>query len=252
MAEAEGFPLYYPGDARPAFAGEAFLRRLAKQCGVMSSARALTLGMGAGPGPIFLAREFGVPVVAVEATEAEAKGLKERVKAAGVDDRVAVKHGAFDKPPVGDGEFDVIFTDARVPLRLKDAVKGLRRYLAPKGRLCLVYPVRVGRHQNPAALKHWEALLGEPLLLPRECLQLFEQHGYEPQLIETLEDPSLDEFYTAVEQALTVDSANPRVARVREEVALFRGQGGRSTTSFAAMVGRRREPGEKPPVARSE
>ena len=71
------------------------------------------------------------------------------------------------------------------------------------------------------------------------------------QLIESLEDPLLDEFYRSVEQALPAD-ASAKAARVKEEVALFRGQGGRSTVSFAAIVGRRREPGEKPPAARSE
>lgn len=252
MPEADGLPLFYPGDARPAFSAEPYLRRLGRQAGILETARVLTLGMGHGPGPLFFAREFGATVVAVEATEAEAKALTEQIKAAGLFDRVAVKVGPLIRPPVADGTFDVIFVDARVPARLGEMLSGLRRHLAPRGRLVLVYPVRVGRHQNPAVARHWERLLGEPLVLPREALQVVAEHGYEPQLVETLEDAALDDFYEAIERALEQAGPDERWARVREELSLFRSQGGRSTVSFAALVGRRREPGEKPPAARSE
>lgn len=252
MAEGDQFPLYYPGDARPELSGESPLRRLGRQLLITHDSHVLVLGAGDGSVPTALVREFGCKIEAAEPSEADAERMRGLVKAAEQQDRISVRVVDLSNLDLPEAAYDAIWLDARSPLPLETAFRILRPLLAARGRICLTYPVKVGRHTQPALLRHWEQTLGEPLLLPRECLQIMERAGYEPQSIETLEDPALDHFYRRVEQDLDKPSADDRNARTRDEVALFRAQGGRSTTSFAVMVGRRREPGEKPPQSRSE
>jgi hypothetical protein len=116
--------------------------------------------------------------------------------------------------------------------------------LTLEGRLCVTQPVRVGRFPNPAMVRLWEQKIGEPLRLPSECLQTMEQEGYEPQTAEVLDDSAMDAYYRHLE------SGAP--SEIHEEAALFRSQGARAGAAFALLVARRREPGEKPPLARNE
>lgn len=252
MAEGHQFPLYYPGDARPELTGESPLRRLGKQLLLTPDSRVLALGTGDGSVPTVLVREFGCRIEAAELSEEDAERTRQVVKTAAQEDRISVRVVDLKALSLPEAAYDAVWVDARAPFPLETAVQVVRPLLASKGRLCLTYPVRVGRHTQPALLKHWEQTLGEPLRLPRECLQVLERSGFEPQIVETLEDPALDHFYRRIEQDLEKPSSDARHARVREEVALFRAQGGRSTTSFAVMVARRKEPGEKPPPSRSE
>lgn len=250
MPEGDHFPLHYPGDARPALADEASLRRIAHQAQLPHGSRVLTLGLGGSVVPLVLARELGCRITAFDVDPAASQQLLERARSQGLEDQISSRAGELGPElPLDDAEVDAIFVDARVPFPLEVAVQALRRLLAPRGKLFLVYPVKVGRHPNPAALRFWEEKLGEPLRLPRECLQVLERAGYEPLLIETVEDPALGAFYRQVEQALP--GAQDQ-ARLEEEIALYRSQAGRSTVSFALMVGRRKEPGEKPPPSRNE
>jgi hypothetical protein len=101
-------------------------------------------------------------------------------------------------------------------------------------------------------LRLWEQKMGAPLLLPGECLQAIEREGCEPQTAEVLDDAALNAHYRELEQSLRSDEDDARAAALREEVALFRSQGGRSSASFAVLVARRREPGERPPRAHGE
>jgi hypothetical protein len=94
----------------------------------------------------------------------------------------------------------------------------------------------------------WSAQLGEAPRLPRELLATFNHAGVEPETAESLSDAELDAMYRAVERDLGADG---RSAQFREEIALFRGQGGKSTWSFSSLVGRRRTPGERPGAPRA-
>lgn len=250
-AAADPFPLYYPAGASPAFVDEGYVRRLGRSCLIEPDSRVLVIGAAQSPLAERLVHEFGCTVV-VAASSEELDAARSRVSSAGLEDRISIKHVAPRSLPYEDEEFQAIFVGLRTPFPLGEAVLSLRRFLSPKGRLCVAYPVRVGRQVHPAAQKFWTQRLGEPLRLPRECLQVIERAGYEPQIIEALEDPLLDAFYREVEEHLRVAASDPHAELLREELALHRSQGGRSTVSFAVMVGRRKEPGEKPPIARSE
>ena len=230
---------------------EAMLRRVARHCGLGSRTRVLTLGFDGGSAPAFLAKEYGAKVVAGDAEEEAVLRQRNALREHGADDRVSTRRVDYERLPFGDQEFEAILVEV-LAMRLDAAARGLRRHLALQGRLALMQPVRVGRFPNPAMVRMWEQKIGEPLLLPSECLQLIEREGYEPQAAEVLDDAALDAYYQQLEQFKRANGDPSASAAVDEEVALFRSQGGRSGASFAVLVARRRESGEKPPVARGE
>jgi SAM-dependent methyltransferase len=249
MASAEAFSLSYPLDARRPFGHEDALRRLAKGAKFLTSGHILHLRCGAGAGTVLLARELGCRLMGADDDATAIGQLQERAKANNLSDRVLAKVIDFKKLPFPEAEFDGIIADGGLPMSLEAAAKTLRRHLAPKGRLCLVHPVRVGRVLPAAVGAFWEGRLGEALMLPREVLQVVELAGYEPQSIETLPELELDDFYQALEGSLGTGGG---VAALREEISIHRSQNGHSAMSFALIVARRKEPGERPPPSRSE
>jgi ubiquinone/menaquinone biosynthesis C-methylase UbiE len=249
---AEPFSLSYPADAKITFALDDGLRRVAKAAKFSAGARVLHFGCGNGAATLLLAREFGCAVTAVDTDEALLKSLREKVRSHNVGDRVQVKALDPAKLSFPDADFEGVLCDLRLPLRLEPAAVQLRRVIAPKGRLAMIYPVVVGRQPNPGLVQFWEKRIGESLRLPREALSVVEAAGYEPQSVETLPDAELDDFYRTVESGLDSVEDPKRVKLLHDEIALHRGQGGRSTVTFASLIARRKEPGEKPPPSRSD
>ncbi|HZA13395.1 MAG TPA: methyltransferase domain-containing protein [Myxococcaceae bacterium] len=230
---------------------EAMLRRIGKHCGLGSRTRVLTIGFDGGAAPAFLAREFAAKVVAADADDDAVTRQRNALRAHGAEDRVSARRVDYERLPVVEHEFEAIVLEA-LAMRLDVAARALRRHLALDGRLCLTHPVRVGRFPNPAMIRLWEQKIGEPLRLPSECLQAMEREGYEPQTAEVLDDSALEAYYRQLEHAHGANGEPGPSPEIQEEVALFRSQGGRAGASFAMLVARRREPGEKPPVAHNE
>ncbi|MCY1077417.1 SAM-dependent methyltransferase [Archangium lansingense] len=250
MSPAESFPLYFPGDARRPFSSEVATRRFAKVAQLEEGGRVLELGCGpSGPASVVLAQEFGCSVVAADADETMLIHMRDRVRSLGLDGRVDVRRVDLRKPVFREGEFDAILCQGRMFMALPDAFGTLRPLLAHQGRLGITYPVRVGRVTPRAVLEFWERRLGAPLLLPRELLQHLALAGFEPESVESLQDAELDAFYRELEPLLAKASAEQSVW-LREEMALHRENNGKATSSYAFAVGRRREPGEKPPATR--
>jgi len=252
MSPAEAFPLFYPGDARRPFENDEPVRRFGRTAVLAEGSRVLDLACGRGMAGLLLAREFGCEVLAVDADERALAHLGERVRASGLAERMQVKRVDPMRLPFAEGEFDGILIQGRILFPLTNAVRSLRRFLAPRGRLCLTYPARVGRFPNRASLEFWEAKLGEPVLLPRELLQEMERGGFEPEGVETLGDSELAELYRSLEAKLaTLPRDYEALARpLREEIDLFRSLAGKASVTYAMVIGRRKEPGEKPPASR--
>jgi protein-L-isoaspartate O-methyltransferase len=249
MSLAEPFPLYFPGDARRPFGSDAATRRFAKVAQLEEGGRVLELGCGpAGSASVLLAQEFGCSVVAADSDEALLSRMRERVHSLALDGRVEVRRVDLSKPAFREGEFDAVLCQGRVLMTLPDALGTLRPLLAHKGRVGITYPVRVGRVTPRAVLEFWERRLGAPLLLPRELLHVLAQSGFEPESAESLQDAELDTLYREIDPHLA--KASPEQgAWLREEMALHR-ESGKATASYAFLVGRRKEPGEKPPATR--
>lgn len=249
MSLAEPFPLYFPGDARRPFSSEASTRRFAKVAQLEEGGRVLELGCGpTGPASVVLAQEFGCSVVASDSDEALVARMRERVYALALDGRVEVRRVDPLKPEFRQGQFDAVLCQGRVLMPLAESLGTFRPLLAHRGRVGLTYPVRVGRVTPRAVLEFWERRIGAPLLLPREVLSVLAQAGFEPESVESLQDSELDAFYRELEpHLLQADAA--QAGWLREEIALHR-EHGKATASYAFIVGRRREPGERPPAAR--
>jgi SAM-dependent methyltransferase len=248
MAPPDLFPLTYPADVRPALAAESQLRRIAGTSDLEPGSKVLVLGALNAAAAQILAKEFSARVVVADTSEAALARLGEVLDETGVSHAVSRRKADFDALPFEDGEFSAIFVDPVPLLPFERAVNALRPLLAKSGRLVLGYPVLVSRHPAPGSVQLWEQKLGEKLLSPREYLQILERSGYEPQTLETLDDAALDDFYLSLEKAL--GGSDPAV--VREEISLHRSQSGRATVSFSMFVGRRKEPGEPPPISRNE
>lgn len=249
MSPAEPFPLYFPGDARRPFSSDAATRRFAKVAQLEEGGRVLELGCGpSGPASVLLAQEFGCSVVAADWDEALVSRMRERVYSLALDGRVEVRHVDLARLSFREGAFDAILCQGRVLMGLDGALRTLRPLLAHKGRLGMTYPVRVGRVTPRAVLEFWERRLGAPLLLPRELLHHLAQSGFEPESVESLQDAELDTLYRELEPHLAKAPAE-QAGWLREEMALHR-ESGKATASYAFLIGRRKEPGERPPATR--
>jgi SAM-dependent methyltransferase len=251
MTPAEPFPLFHPAGVRRAFGSDEATRRFAKVAQLEPGARVLVLGCGPdGGAALLLVRELGCSVVAADTDESLLAPLRERARAQGLGDRLEVRRVALDALGLPEGSFNAILIQGHVLYPLRPTLAGMRPLLAKRGRLGLTFPARVGRFAPKATLDFWERRVGGPLLLPRELLQTLEGSGYEPESAETLHDTELDAYYRDVEAQLASAPAGAQAAGLREELALHRESNGKASVSYAFVVGRRKEPGEKPPASR--
>jgi len=249
MSVAGPFPLYYPGDARRAFGSDEATRRFARIAQLEPGSRVLVLGCGPNTAALLLARDMGCSVVAADTEDANLTGVRERVRALGLGDRVETRRVDLDRLSFPESEYDAVLVQGRVYFPLEASLKSLRRFLAPQGRIGMTYPARVGRFTAKAVLEFWEKRLGAPPVLPREMLLSLQASGYEPESAETMTDLELDNLYRDVEKHLAAAPAE-QAEVMRQEIALHREQNGKAGVSYAFLVGRRREAGEKPPTSR--
>jgi protein-L-isoaspartate O-methyltransferase len=238
-----------PSDARRLFSSADTLRRIARIAHWVPGARVLELA--ASPVAGLLVSELKATVTAVDSDARILDGVRERLKVAGLQDKVSFKQGSLGALPFGDAEFDGIIALGQLLAPPDEAAIALRRHLAPKGRVALTWPVKFGRNATGAALDFWQARLGQPLLLPRDALMSVERHGFEPETIETVGENELDEYYGELEALLARQPPAPEQAKsIKEEIAAHRSLGGRSGVTLALIVARRKEPGERPPASR--
>lgn len=152
----------------------------------------------------------------------------------------------------GPGSFNGILSLGRVTGNVADEAKHLRPLLAPRGRVALTVVVKVGRRPEGPLVSGWESRLGAPLPQPREALMQLEAAGFEPELSEVADEAGLAAAYasfaSALEKATDASAAEREAAAA--ELALHTQHGSAGGVSFAIVFGRRKEPGEKPPVSR--
>lgn len=247
MTPAELLPLQLPGPVRAPFCMEGVTHRFAKVARLEAGHRVLDLGAGPiGLGGLVLAREYGCSVVVGAAGEpAQLVELHGQIRALGLDGRVELRPVEPTSPDLPLGGLRAILLQGRMLYPLSELLVRLRPLLSMDGRVGVTYPVRVGRNVPEAVLERWQQRLGEPLRMPRDLLGELERAGFEPEMVESLEPQELESFYLGLEPHLEeLPAEHARV--LREEIALFREQRPRSGASYAFLVGRRKEPGERP------
>jgi ubiquinone/menaquinone biosynthesis C-methylase UbiE len=250
MSSDEQAPLFFSGDARLGLSRHS-VRRMALAARLGSGSKVLDLGCGNGGASLLLARDFGCTVVAADNDAAALETLARRLRSEALNSRVESLKIDFAQLTFADGEFDLVLAPGKGVYSFSEAATTLRRYLASRGRLLVCHPVRVGQQIPAAVAEYWERKLGSPLQFPRDLLQLLSEVGYDPEGIEALSEPELDELYRGLEQRAAKLPKDDQVrAELTEQIQLHRAQSGRSNMSFACAVARRKEPGEKPPAAR--
>lgn len=245
---ADPFPLYVPPEARRLFQSESLLRRFAQMAHWNDGSSLLELHGSLGA--LAIAKALSCHLTIVEPEQRLADAIKERARVVGVGDKVAVQHGPVGGIKFAERAFDGVFSFGRVLGVPAQVARQWRPSIAVGGRLGITAMVKVGRRQSEKALETWKARLGSPLLNPRETLMSVEVEGYEPELIETLGEPELDEYYRELEAVLakTSDGDAGGQQALKDEIALHRT--GKTGVTIAFIVARRKEPGEKPPPSR--
>jgi ubiquinone/menaquinone biosynthesis C-methylase UbiE len=250
MSSDEQPSLFFSGDARLGLTRQS-LRRMALTARLGSGAKVLDLGCGNGGASLLLAREFSCTVVAADADSTALATLASRLRSESLQARVETLKIDFAQLTFADGEFNLVLAPGKGVYSFSDAAINLRRYLASRGRLVLCHPVRVGAQVPPALTQYWERKLGRLLQAPGELLQILAEAGYEPENIESLSEPELDEIYRGLEQkASKLPKDDEARADLSEQLQVQRAQTGPSSVTFACAMARRKEPGEKPPPAR--
>lgn len=247
---ADASPTYLPPNARRLFSSADCVQRIARTAHWPQGARVLELA--ASPVAGVLHSVLKATVTAVDSDPRALDAVRERLKAAGMADKISLRQISWGALPFGDAEFDGIVCLGRMLGPLDVVAQQLRRHLAPKGRLALTWPVKVGRNPAPTALDYWQNRLGVPLMLPRDALISVEKFGYEPETIETVGEGDLDAYYTELEAVLDRQPPEvaPQVKVLQEEIAFHRSLGGHTGVAIALIVARRKEPGERPPASR--
>lgn len=245
---ADPFPLYVPPETRRLFQSESLLRRFAQLAHWDDGASLLELHGSLGA--LAIAKALSCHLTIVEPEQRLAEAIRERARVVGVGEKVAVQHGPVGGLKFAERAFDGIFSFGRVIGIPQQVARQWRPSLAVGGRLGITAMVKVGRQANEAVLDAWKTRLGSPLLSPRETLMSIEVEGYEPELIETLGDQELDEYYRELETLLakTADTNAAGAQALKDEIALHRT--GKTGVTIAFIVARRKEPGEKPPPSR--
>lgn len=246
---ADPFPLYLPPDAPRLFQTESLLRRMAQTAAWDQDSQLVELHGSLGG--LALARALGCRVTVVEPDAKVLADLKERTRVAGLESKVTFLQGDVLEVATPTG-LSGLFTFSRVLGIPGPLVRGLRPRLAERGRVGFLCVVRVGRSHAAAAVEAWERRLGAPLLLARDVLMEVEREGFEPDLMETVGEAELEEFYRTVDMLLQGPDApsGPGPSALKEEIALHRAHGASCGVTLAYVLARRKEPGEKPPLSR--
>ncbi|MCA2980613.1 MAG: class I SAM-dependent methyltransferase [Myxococcaceae bacterium] len=245
---ADPFPLHLPAEARRLFQSESLLRRIAQTGNLSGDSRLLELHGSLGG--LALCRALGCSITVVEPDTKALEALKERARLAFIADRVTWVHQPLERVSFEERAFDCILSLGRVVGPPQAMARRFRPWLDEKGRLALTWVMAVGRSPAKATLDAWATRLGQPIVSPRDTLQSVEGEGFEPELVESLGDPELDEFYRDVEAALAKQADSSEAKAVKAEIALHRAQQGHSSATYGVVVARRKEPGEKPPLSR--
>jgi hypothetical protein len=216
-------------DPRAPFCRPSVVSRLVRRLELDKGAKALEWGVSHGSVAGVLAGAHDLAVTVLDASEL---ALQKATDAA----RGGVTAVRAETPPEDLlGGFDLVL------LHLRDALgdspaNTARPLLRTEGRVAFVRPVRLPLRAPANQVEAWERHWGLSLKTPQQWLGDLAPAGYEPELAETLGVEELDALYASVPEALT------------EEAALYRG--GAAAISFALVVGRRREPDERPRPSR--
>ncbi len=227
--------------------------RLATQLGLAEGAKVADLGSANGQLALLLAKEHAAQVTCVDPDPSALAELAGAAKDEGLEARITGVCAEPSQAELPKESFQAVVAESSrlVAGSVKEAAEKVRSLLAPDGRAVLVVRARVGL-QLPEAVAGFYQQRSEPLHFPRELLHELEQGGFEPLHAEAVPDQVMDDYWGFVEQELPKADGDIDVDRLQREMDLFRREGARSCVNTLVLLGRRKEPGERPPPARGE
>jgi SAM-dependent methyltransferase len=178
-------------------------RQLIELCHIGSAQRVLDVGCGVGATPSYLAKALACRVVGVDLLESMVAQSRERVRADGVEDRVALAAADARALPFQDGTFDAVIMES-LNVFFEDKLGAMREYvrvtrpggyvgitemtwLKPPSPETAAYYKRVV-YADSLEAEGWIALLEEagledvvgraqPVDIPQEARGRFERYG---------------------------------------------------------------------------
>jgi hypothetical protein len=219
-----------------AFANELFLRRLIKLAHLDAASVVFQYGVQDGSLGLLLAQTLSCKVVVADPNAAALESVASQAEALSLRDRVELRHLPAQALN-GAGSFSAVICARGWGCSFEEGAQQLRGLLGKDGRLCWLQPVRVGLGGAAEGWRlGWEKRLGEPLSTPASLLVSLERAGFEPETVEAISDAELEAVFRVVPPA-------------PEVLPLFQVLPGHPRATYAAAIGRRKEPGEKPPVS---
>jgi hypothetical protein len=216
-------------DPRAPFCRPSVISRLVRRLELAKGAEVLEWGVLHGSVAEVLAGAHDLAVTVLDSSEI---ALQRATDAAGSGLTVVQAEAPPEDLLAG---FDLVLLHVRDALGETPAAAA-RPLLRAEGRVAFVRPVRLPLRAPVTQVEAWERHWGLSLKTPQQLLGELAPAGYEPELAETLGIEEMDALYGSVPQALAA------------EAALYRG--GAAAISFALVVGRRREPDERPRPSR--
>ena len=126
-------------------AGRNTVETMAERLGTLGAgSRVVDLGSGYGGSARYVARRFGCQVTCINLSERQNQRNEKLTRAAGLGDRVEIRHGNFEDLPLSDASCDVVWSqDAFLHSgRRRRVLEEAARVLAPGGQLIFTDPMQ--------------------------------------------------------------------------------------------------------------
>jgi SAM-dependent methyltransferase len=193
--------------------------------------RVADIGCGTGASTLALARLLPqARITAVDFLAPFLQRLQHRCEAAGVSSRVTPLEASMDSLPLGDGQFDLLWSEGAIyNMGFENGVKAWRRLLKPGGVLAVSELTWTTGHRPPELQAHWEREYPEVDTASAK-IGVLERHGYSPLGYFVLPASCwLDNYYRPLQAGfggfLTrqahSEAARAVVAEHEQEIALY-------------------------------
>src|SRR5215208_4354058 len=200
------------------------IRLLGERLGLDASSHVLDVASGRGGPALILARELGCQVTCVERAEDFHRAAQERVRAAGLEDRIELVHGDAHAFPLEDGRYDAALClgASFVWNGLAGTIRALTPAVRDGGFVAVGEPYW-RRWPLPDGFEPEE---GEDFVTLPETVAVFEDAGLEPVTLIASSEDDWDRYETlhwlAGEEWLHANRGDPDAPEIARRITHYR------------------------------